>query len=97
MPGLMKRKRLGTRTKLAEPKLSKPEPMEGKGSMAPRGKQVTLSRLRKGDAFKLFGRTFQIDEIEPGKVTARDAETGAVRTFKPSLRVAVVETGSESA
>ena len=28
---------------------------------------------------------------------ARDAETGAVRTFKPSLRVAVVEMGSESA
>ena len=97
MPGLTKGKRLGTRTKLAEPKVGKPEPMEGEGSMGPRGKQVTLSRLRKGDDFKLFGRTFQVDEIELGKVTARDAETGAVRTFKPSLRVAVVEMGSESA
>ena len=58
---------------------------------------VTRENLRKGDDFKLFGRTFQIDEIESGKVTVRDAETGAVRTFKPSLRVAVVEMGSESA
>ena len=97
IPGLTKGKRLGTRTKLAEPKRSKPELMEGEGSMGPRGKQVILSRLRKGDDFKLFGRTFQVDAIESGKVTARDAETGAVRTFKPSLRVAVVEMGSESA
>ena len=98
MPGLTKRRRLGTKAKL-----SNPRPMAGEKAMTDEGgmkrpvKPVALSNLREGDTLRLIGRGFRISKMEPGRVVARDVLTQEERRFKPDMIVIPRQTGEDAA